>query len=1212
MKIQDLFERDIYRSINGVVKADQLDESSVWQELDEFVVTKELTTHITDLVEVLLKTLTSKDIDAAGMNGVWVSGFFGSGKSHFIKVLSYLLENQPHSHAGEQQFAVDFFKDKITDKILFGDLKNVVAASTDTILFNIDSKADHRSGRDALLQVFLKVLNEKQGYSGDHPHIAHMERHLDEKGKLATFQTAFEAKAGSKWIEERDAWEFHRDEVVTALQETLGQSESSLEKWVDSAEDNFSLTVENFAKWVKSYLDSQKPNHRIMFLVDEVGQFIGSDTHMMLNLQTITEQLGTVCNGKAWVVVTSQEDLDAVLGDLKTGQKKHDFSKIQGRFKTRLSLSSGNVDEVIKERLLRKQATALAPLNAAYDGKQDILKNQLSFVNAGTTFKNYENIEDFTSGYPFAAYQFSLVQKVFESIRKAGATGLHLSQGERSTLDAFQSAAKQIGEEEIGALVPFYRFYPAVEGFLDTAVKRTIDQAGDNHALHEFDTTVLKVLFLIRYIEELPGNVDNILTLCVDQIDTDKLSLRKTIEASLARLESETLIARNGDLYFFLTNEERDIGREIKDIPIASGSEERELGKLLFDDIHNENRKHTYELTGRDFSYSRLCDGFHIGNKLEGSLEVAFISPLGDQYNEHSSDQYCCMQTTHEEGRVIIRLPDDKILHRELRTYLQTENYVRNKDTTSIPDTTKRILRDRSEDNRTRRKRIIAELEKMLENAAYFASGNKLDIGSANPKNDLSEAMEYLIKNSYSKMGDIQHLHSNPLQEIQSTLRANDVEQVNLSIVTPESNPKALNDLREYIRLCEMQNKQIVLHEMLDKRYGGRPYGWPENEVILLVARLAVLKEIDLMVNSIPLLLDQAYEHLTNTSKQRKVIIKQRASADTGLIKKAQDLGKDLFASQGPNAEDTLYQFLLEHLTQWNTALTKYDQLAKTGNYPGADEIKDALASLQQFIKEDNSLRFLKRFVENKNDLLDLSEDFLELQEFYTTQKHSWDALRQAVIEFSQNKLQLNADTTAATAISRMEEILKSPRPYKFIPEVADLIHTARTVNDQLVTDARGPAGAAIQLLLDNVSHELENISANDQLRKTATTELSTLLADAYAAKSIAHIGQAQHAAEGAYDRALTAIENSQLPEPAPDPTIGSDPDPKKPALSGSTANDKIQPYAPKIKKRRVIIVKDLYTTTFIETSEELETFLTKLRTEMESALKANERIQIK
>ena len=428
MKIQDLFQRDIHRSINGVVKADQLDESSVWQELDEFVVTKELTRHLTDLVDVLLAT-TQADESSADKNGVWISGFFGCGKSHFIKVLSYLLENHEHHFKNQTRRAVEFFEDKLADPMLFADLKKVTSTATDTILFNVDSKADHRNGRDALLHVFLKVLNEKQGYSGDHPHIANMERHLDERGKLESFREAFERLANLAWIDERDSWEFYRDEVVGALKEVLGQSEESVEAWVDSAESNFTLTVENFAKWVKRYLDDRDDStQRIMFLVDEVGQFIGKDTHLMLNLQTITEQLGTVCNGRAWVVVTSQEDLDAVLGDLKS-DRPYDFSKIQGRFKTRHSLSSTNVDEVIKLRLLEKQDSAEAPLKQAYQGKHDILVNQLSFANAGMSFKKYIDDKDFCACYPFAAYQFNLVQKVFESIRKAVATAFTFPKG---------------------------------------------------------------------------------------------------------------------------------------------------------------------------------------------------------------------------------------------------------------------------------------------------------------------------------------------------------------------------------------------------------------------------------------------------------------------------------------------------------------------------------------------------------------------------------------------------------------------------------------------------------------------------------------------------------------------------------------------------------------------------------------------------------------
>jgi len=262
-----------------------------------------------------------------------VAGFFGSGKSHLIKILSYVLANAPHTHSGETKRAVEFFTAKIPDPLTLADIQKAAASDTDVILFNIDSRADVRGGRDAILSVFLKVLNELAGYCPEHAHIAHMERYLDEKGKLDTFRAEFERLTGQSWEAERDAYAFNRDEVVQAFSKATGQSQASAEKWVDSAESSFTLSVESFSKNVKDYLDKQGKNRRVVFLVDEVGAFIGRDGGLMLNLQTIVENLGTVCQGRAWVVVTAQEELDKILGDMpKTAQ--NDFSKIQGRFKT--------------------------------------------------------------------------------------------------------------------------------------------------------------------------------------------------------------------------------------------------------------------------------------------------------------------------------------------------------------------------------------------------------------------------------------------------------------------------------------------------------------------------------------------------------------------------------------------------------------------------------------------------------------------------------------------------------------------------------------------------------------------------------------------------------------------------------------------------------------------------------------------------------------
>src|SRR3954463_14772320 len=107
MLIRELFEKKIDRPINGVIKADQRDEESIWQELDEYVITRELDVHLRKFFDAYLKSLDlSGDPDPASKIGVWVSGFFGSGKSHFIKVLSYLLSNRHASKGGQTKRAI--------------------------------------------------------------------------------------------------------------------------------------------------------------------------------------------------------------------------------------------------------------------------------------------------------------------------------------------------------------------------------------------------------------------------------------------------------------------------------------------------------------------------------------------------------------------------------------------------------------------------------------------------------------------------------------------------------------------------------------------------------------------------------------------------------------------------------------------------------------------------------------------------------------------------------------------------------------------------------------------------------------------------------------------------------------------------------------------------------------------------------------------------
>ena len=227
--------------------------------------------------------------------------------------------------------------------------------------------------------------------------------------------------------------------------------EANAQGFIDTLSTEYQISIDDFAELVKQYID--KTGHRVVFLADEVGQFIGDSVQRMLNLQTIVEQLGTMTRGKAWVVVTSQQAIDKVT-DIASGQ---DFSKIQGRFKTRLSMSSANVDEVIRKRLLEKTDVAEKMLEDQYSANAAAINNSFDFDDDVERPK-YESPKDFAQNYPFVPYQFNLLQFVLTAIRENGSDGKHLSEGERSMLSLFQESAEAMMSESTETLAPFSRF----------------------------------------------------------------------------------------------------------------------------------------------------------------------------------------------------------------------------------------------------------------------------------------------------------------------------------------------------------------------------------------------------------------------------------------------------------------------------------------------------------------------------------------------------------------------------------------------------------------------------------------------------------------------------------------------------------------------------------------------------------------------------------
>ncbi|MDX9965299.1 BREX system P-loop protein BrxC, partial [Desulfobacter postgatei] len=495
MTLKKVFHKPVDRPIEGVIKAD--DEASLRLEIEEYVLTKE--------VEKRLESFLDAYNNYQGANGVWVSGFFGSGKSHLLKMLALVLENRQIDGAS----TFDLFLPKCEDnEILRGDLKRAVSIPSKSILFNIDQKADviSKTQIDALLAVFVKVFDEMCGYYGKQGHIAQFERDLDSRGLYGRFKSAYESIAGRAWENGREQALLESKNIAKAYARVTGEDEAQSLGILDKYRSQYRVSIEDFAEQVLAYIERQagqenQKGFRLNFFVDEVGQYVADNVKLMTNLQTIAESLATKCRGRAWIIVTAQEDMGKVVGEMGK-QEGNDFSKIQARFANRMKLTSADVAEVIQKRLLSKTDQGAQSLSDIYHEQSNNFKTLFDFADGSQTFRNFKDRDHFIRSYPFIPYQFALFQTAIQNLSQHNAfEGKHSSVGERSMLGVFQQVAIQIGDHEIGQLATFDLMFEGIRTVLKSNIQRAIIQA-ENHLEAPFAIRLLKTLFLVKYVKE--------------------------------------------------------------------------------------------------------------------------------------------------------------------------------------------------------------------------------------------------------------------------------------------------------------------------------------------------------------------------------------------------------------------------------------------------------------------------------------------------------------------------------------------------------------------------------------------------------------------------------------------------------------------------------------------------------------------------------------
>lgn len=1069
MKIQNMFQKDINRDINGVIKVSQNDDNSLRQELSEYIITKELRRHFRTFFDNY-----SKAIDyPTDKIGVWISGFFGSGKSHFLKILSYLLENK--EVCGKK--AMDYFKDKFDDPMMYATAVKCVSVPTESILFNIDIEGPITKDKTAVLRVFAKMFYNHCGFYGDDLKIARLERFIEKRGKTDQFRAAFEEVNGAPWVETRDSFAFFEDDIVEVLQSVLGMSEQAARNWFNGEETN-ELSIAQLVADIKEYVDGKGKNFRLLFMVDEVGQYIGDDGDLMMNLQSLAEEIGTRCMGKVWVMVTSQEAIDSVVhisGD--------DFSKIQGRFDTRLSLSSSSVDEVIKKRVLAKNKEADQLLRMVYDKEHAVLKNLYTFNNPVLDIKGFSNSAEFSATFPFVPYQFIIIQKVLAEIRKHGNSGKHLSGGERSMLSGFQEAAQKVQDKDENALVPFYLFYDTVHTFLESAIRRVIDRcqtAADNHdGLEQQDVNVLKLLYLVRYIDDIKANIDNIAVLMIDDIRTDKIALRTSVTESLERLLSQNYISRNGDTYAFLTDEEQDIAIDIRNTVVDSAQVTASIAQTVYGEIYPAKK---FKYGKYDFSYDQYIDET-LNGSASGGMRLRIVTVASDFYG--APDQRLIMDSQVNNEAIVV-LSNETPYFEELEQAMKIRKYVKQRNVSQLPESIQDIIRKRQQQARTLEERARGYIEKAIVGAKVVVHGEVMDIKAGNAKDKLDAAMNGLVESVYSKLGMVNRFAESDA-DILVILNGTDNEQSALA-GTSSNNEDALNEISQWL---ELQNAKMLTTSMGDvqRRYSAIPYGWREIDIAALVAQLVAQQKISIKYGGAIVGKDERrlVDYLRKRSEIDKAIVTRRIAPSEDLMRKSINFLRDyLGAMDIPSDEDGLIRFVLDTFEgkekHYNELLEAYQQV----RYPEREVVENARNLVVDVLSQrKDNVALLSRMAQKQDDLLDSIEDLEGVELFFKSQRPVFDEARHQMDKISRERDYFATDPDTQEVFRQISTILAMPKPYGRIGELPELISKAKAAYNNLLDIKRDEVLENVRQCMQDV-HQLasEAYDATDLLRQ--------------------------------------------------------------------------------------------------------------------------------
>jgi hypothetical protein len=568
--IKTLFANDIHRRIEEVIKVDQTSDDILREEINEYVVTDAIRSHYTDIFDAFRETPNKPHEGVA----IWVSGFFGSGKSSFAKMLGLAIENRPVAGIP----AGDRFAQRAGDNKLQVLLKAInEKIPTHAVIFDVSTDRGIRSGNQSLTEIMYGLFLQSLGYAKDLD-LSELEIALEEKGQLEGFEAEYRRLFYKEWSIEKGKIAFALSEASRVLHSLEPETYSMADSWVKAVKNKADISPGKLAERANELMKRRRPGQALMFVVDEVGQFVARDVQKMLDLQAVVQSLGVKGRGRHWIVVTSQEKLGELVSGLD--DKKIELARLMDRFPLQVHLEPSDISEVTSRRVLSKNAAAEKALGELFDQHRGRFTEHTR-LTADIKLPDLTR-DSFIDLYPLLPYQIDLIIQVVSGLRTQGGASKHVGGANRTIIKLAQqlliNPAVNLADEPLGSIARLDQVFELVEGNIGSEVRAKIS-AISKELTHPLAQPVAKVICLLQYVKSVHRSAENIAAALHPSVAAD--SQLTAVKDALRQLEAASKVRLGDDGYRIPTPAEDDWERVRNSISPKPGDAHRLYSEVL-------------------------------------------------------------------------------------------------------------------------------------------------------------------------------------------------------------------------------------------------------------------------------------------------------------------------------------------------------------------------------------------------------------------------------------------------------------------------------------------------------------------------------------------------------------------------------------------------------------------------------------------------------